>query len=116
MSDIVEAAPKKTAFLDTFAARLLALAVAFGVGYLLFLSHLHYRGESGGMLAGVDKASYDACVGQRMAAFEKVAEGANYTEEQRAAAIRAARTSANALCAEMARPDSDAAMGSAVRR
>ncbi len=107
MSDIVEDIKGKTAFLDTVAARLVALVVAIGVAYLLYASHLYYQRSQGGTLAGVDRAAYEACVSGRMDAFEKVAEGAGYSDEQRAGAERAARASAIALCAEMARTNSE---------
>lgn len=104
MSDVIEAIPERASFLDTIAARLLSLLAACGVAYLLYLSHLHYQGVSGGLMAGVDKAEFDACVSERMAVFEKAAGNAGYTEQERVAAMRAARASANALCAEMTRP------------
>ena len=103
VSDIVEDIKGKTAFLDTVAARLVALALAAGVGYLLYASHMYYQGVPGGTLAGVDRAEYEACVSRRMAAFEKVAEDASLTVEERASAEPAARAGANALCAEMTR-------------
>ena len=104
MSEIVEATPEKTGFLDTVAARLLALLVAAGVAYLLVLAHQHYSGSPGGLLSGVDKATFEACVSDRMDAFEEVAGRAGYSDQQRSAAEQAARASARAFCAEMTRP------------
>ncbi len=116
MSDIIEESKGKTAFLDTVAARLVAVAVAAGVGYLLYVSHLYYQRAPGGALAGVDRAEYEACVSGRMTAFEKVAEGAGYSDQQRADARNAALASANAICAEMARANNSAPAGSSVRQ
>ena len=116
MSDIIEEQRNKTAFLDTVAARIIALAVAAGVGYLLYASHLHYQGVPGGMRSGTDRAEFEACIGARMAAFEKVAERAGYSDEQKRAATRAARSGANAICAEMLSADGGAAAEQAVQQ
>jgi hypothetical protein len=56
------------------------------------------------MLSGVKESAFSACVDERMAAFEKLAEQAGFSEERRAAAQKAAQASANVVCAEQARP------------
>ena len=43
-------------------------------------------------------------ISDRMAAFDRMANQAQFSDQRRASAARAARASANAVCAEMARP------------
>jgi hypothetical protein len=104
VDDIVEATPESRDFLDSMAARALAIVVAIIAAILLFIVHDRYEGSSGGILAGVEKSAFSACVDERMAAFEKLAEQAGFTEDRRAAAQKAALASANVVCAEQARP------------
>ncbi len=103
--DVFEAAAEKPAFLDTIGARVLAIVIAAIAGFLLITSHQHYSGSSGGMLGGVDKAAFEACIDTRMAAFEKLAGQAGFDEARRAVAEDAARASADVVCAEQTRPD-----------
>mgnify|MGYP001815231745 CR=1 FL=1 len=105
MEEIVEATPESRAFLDSIGARALAIIVAIVAATLLFMVHDRYEGSSSGMLSGVKKSAFSACVDERMAAFEKLADQAGYSEERRAAAQKAAQASANVVCAEQARPE-----------
>lgn len=105
MDEIVEARPENTPFLDSIGARILAVVIACIAGALLFIAFERYEGSSGGMLGGVDKSAFNACVDERMAAFAKLAEQAGFSDERRASAEQAARASANVVCAEQARPN-----------
>jgi len=104
MDEMIEATPENLGFLDTIGARLLALVIACIAGFLLLLAHQHYQGTTGGVLGGVDRAAFNACIEERMAAFERLSARAGYSDERRAAAEQAASASANVVCAEMARP------------
>jgi hypothetical protein len=105
MEDAVEAPPESRAFLDSVGARILSVVIAALALYLLFVAHQRYEGTPSGILSGVDRSAFDACVEERMAAFERLAEQAGYSEERRAAAEQAARASARVVCAEQTRPD-----------
>ncbi len=104
MDEMIEATPENLGFLDTVAARVLALVIAGISAFLLLLAHQHYQGTTGGVLGGVDRAAFDACIDERMAAFDRLAAQAGYSDERRAAAQQAATASAKVVCAEMARP------------
>lgn len=105
MEDTVDSSTETRSFLDTIGARILAVVVAAIAAVLLFMAHERYEGSTGGMMAGVDKAAFEQCVDERMAAFRRLADQAGFSDERRAEARRAARASANVVCAEQTRPE-----------